>query len=159
VISGSDPAATGLKTGLRAIAEGQIGEPLTALAIMQAPGTESWHPSPELLFDTGGGPLFDIGPYYLTAHKRTLSDRAVIQVDGRSFSDGDGAGLRGAQAATSSRSDVPASTAVAAPAAAGAAATQQISSAEDADAPARDGHAGGVAAITILPMSDKGRKP
>jgi predicted dehydrogenase len=58
---------SGLQTGLRAIAEGQIGQPLTALAIMQAPGPESWHPSPEFLFDIGGGPLFDIGPYYLTA--------------------------------------------------------------------------------------------
>jgi len=58
---------SGLQTGLRAIADGRIGEPLTALAIMQSPGPESWHPSPEFLFDTGGGPLFDIGPYYLTA--------------------------------------------------------------------------------------------
>jgi len=58
---------SGLQTGLRAIKDGRIGEPLTALAIMQAPGPESWHPSPEFLFDTGGGPLFDIGPYYLTA--------------------------------------------------------------------------------------------
>jgi predicted dehydrogenase len=58
---------SGLQTGLRAIADGRIGQPLTALAVMQAPGPESWHPSPEFLFDTGGGPLFDIGPYYLTA--------------------------------------------------------------------------------------------
>jgi predicted dehydrogenase len=58
---------SGLQTGLRAIAEGQIGEPLTALAVMQASGPESWHPSPEFLFDTGGGPLFDIGSYYPTA--------------------------------------------------------------------------------------------
>jgi predicted dehydrogenase len=58
---------SGLQTGLRAVKDGLIGEPLTAMAIMQAPGPESWHPSPEFLFDIGGGPLFDIGPYYLTA--------------------------------------------------------------------------------------------
>jgi predicted dehydrogenase len=58
---------SGLQTGLRAIADGRIGEPLTALAVMQSPGPESWHPNPEFLFDIGGGPLFDIGPYYLTA--------------------------------------------------------------------------------------------
>lgn len=56
----------GLQTGLRLIADGAIGTPLTALALMQSPGPDSWHPSPEFLFQTGGGPLFDIGPYYLT---------------------------------------------------------------------------------------------
>jgi predicted dehydrogenase len=34
---------------------------------MQSPGPESWHPNPAFLFDVGAGPLFDIGPYYLTA--------------------------------------------------------------------------------------------
>ncbi|MDQ6657154.1 MAG: Gfo/Idh/MocA family oxidoreductase [Actinomycetota bacterium] len=56
----------GLQTGLRLIADGSIGAPLTALALMQSPGPDSWHPSPEFLFQYGGGPLFDIGPYYLT---------------------------------------------------------------------------------------------
>ena len=58
---------SGLQTGLRAIKDGRIGQPLTALAVMQSPGPESWHPSPEFLFDAGAGPLFDIGPYYLTS--------------------------------------------------------------------------------------------
>ncbi len=57
----------GLQTALRLIADGAIGEPLTALALMQSPGPDSWHPNPEFLFQEGGGPLFDIGPYYLTA--------------------------------------------------------------------------------------------
>ncbi|WIB62670.1 Gfo/Idh/MocA family oxidoreductase [Curtobacterium sp. MCBD17_040] len=56
----------GLQTSLRTIAGGAIGTPLNALTIMQSPGPESWHPSPEFLFAFGGGPLFDIGPYYLT---------------------------------------------------------------------------------------------
>ncbi|WP_066521779.1 Gfo/Idh/MocA family protein [Curtobacterium ammoniigenes] len=56
----------GLQTGLRTIRDGRIGRPLNALTIMQSPGPESWHPSPEFLFAVGGGPLFDIGPYYLT---------------------------------------------------------------------------------------------
>lgn len=56
----------GLQTALRLIADGKIGRPLTALALMQSPGPESWHPNPEFLFQEGGGPLFDIGPYYLT---------------------------------------------------------------------------------------------
>ncbi len=56
----------GIQTGLRTIDAGEIGTPLTALAIMQSPGPESWHPNPEFLFDVGAGPLFDMGPYYLT---------------------------------------------------------------------------------------------
>jgi len=56
----------GLQTAFRAIRDGEIGTPLTALAMLQSPGPESWHPSPEFLFALGAGPLFDIGPYYLT---------------------------------------------------------------------------------------------
>jgi predicted dehydrogenase len=56
----------GVQTGLRAIAAGEIGAPLTALTIMHSSGPESWHPNPEFLFDLGAGPLFDMGPYYLT---------------------------------------------------------------------------------------------
>ena len=57
----------GVQTALRAISDGRIGGPLTAFAQMQGPGPESWHPNPEFLFDVGGGPLFDMGPYYLTS--------------------------------------------------------------------------------------------
>jgi len=56
----------GLQTAFRAVRGGEIGAPLTGLALFQSPGPESWHPSPEFLFAKGGGPLFDIGPYYLT---------------------------------------------------------------------------------------------
>jgi predicted dehydrogenase len=56
----------GLQTALRLIEDGEVGTPLTALALMQSPGPDSWHPNPEFLFQEGGGPLFDIGPYYLT---------------------------------------------------------------------------------------------
>jgi predicted dehydrogenase len=62
----------GLQSALRLIREGAIGTPLTALALMQSPGPDSWHPSPEFLFQEGGGPLFDIGPYYLTTLVQTF---------------------------------------------------------------------------------------
>jgi predicted dehydrogenase len=58
---------SGLQTARRLIDAGAIGDPLTALALLQSPGPDSWHPNPAFLFQTGGGPLFDIGPYYLTA--------------------------------------------------------------------------------------------
>jgi predicted dehydrogenase len=56
----------GLQTARRAIDAGRIGEVRTGLTIFQTPGPESWHPAPEFLFQAGGGPLLDIGPYYLT---------------------------------------------------------------------------------------------
>ena len=56
----------GLQTARRLIDDGAIGEPQTALALMQDPGPERWHPDPEFLFQRGAGPLFDMGPYYLT---------------------------------------------------------------------------------------------
>ena len=57
----------GLQQSRRLLEAGEIGTPLTALVLMQGPGPESWHPNPAFLFQEGAGPLFDIGPYYLTA--------------------------------------------------------------------------------------------
>lgn len=57
----------GLQSAARALSAGVIGEPVSATAVTQGPGPENWHPSPEFLFQYGAGPLFDIGPYYLTA--------------------------------------------------------------------------------------------
>ena len=56
----------GIQTGLRAIKAGKIGKPLTAVTMFQVGGPEAWHPSPEFLFATGGGPLMDMGPYYIS---------------------------------------------------------------------------------------------
>jgi predicted dehydrogenase len=57
----------GVQVALRAIADGSIGRPLAGLAIVQGPGPDSWHPNPEFLFQTGGGPVLDVGPYYFTS--------------------------------------------------------------------------------------------
>lgn len=57
----------GIQTCRRLIDEGVIGEPVAAQAFMLCHGHESWHPDPEFYYQTGGGPLFDMGPYYLTA--------------------------------------------------------------------------------------------
>ncbi|AMM19978.1 oxidoreductase [Frondihabitans sp. PAMC 28766] len=56
----------GIQSALRAIRAGKIGAPLTATTLFQVPGPESWHPGPEFLFAKGAGPLFDMGPYYVT---------------------------------------------------------------------------------------------
>ena len=46
---------------------GAIGKPVAGTAFMMGPGHESWHPNPAFYYQPGGGPLFDMGPYYLTA--------------------------------------------------------------------------------------------
>jgi predicted dehydrogenase len=56
----------GLQTARRLIDSGRIGVPQAALALMQGPGPERWHPDPAFLFQPGAGPVFDIGPYYLS---------------------------------------------------------------------------------------------
>jgi len=57
----------GIQTCRKLIDDGAIGEPVGATAFMLCPGHESWHPGPEFYYQVGGGPMFDMGPYYLTA--------------------------------------------------------------------------------------------
>ena len=57
----------GIQTCLKLLADGWIGRPLSATAFMLSPGPESWHPNPDFYYTAGGGPLLDMGPYYLTA--------------------------------------------------------------------------------------------
>lgn len=57
----------GLQTCRALIDQGAIGEPIAAHAFMLCHGHESWHPSPEFYYEQGGGPMLDMGPYYLTA--------------------------------------------------------------------------------------------
>jgi predicted dehydrogenase len=49
------------------IERGDIGRPLTASIVFQSAGPHRWHPNPDFLYQPGGGPLFDMAPYYLTA--------------------------------------------------------------------------------------------
>jgi len=57
----------GLQTCRKLIDEGAIGEPVAANGFMLSPGPEGWHPSPAMYYQRGAGPVFDMGPYYLTA--------------------------------------------------------------------------------------------
>lgn len=69
---------SGLQTAKRLIEDGRIGRPTTALTLFQVAGPEAWHPSPEFLYAKGGGPLFDMGPYYLTALIQNLGPVARV---------------------------------------------------------------------------------
>ncbi|MEF2243617.1 MULTISPECIES: Gfo/Idh/MocA family protein [unclassified Paenibacillus] len=57
----------GIQTCIKLIEDGWIGTPIGATAFMMSGGHESWHPAPEFYYQAGGGPMFDMGPYYLTA--------------------------------------------------------------------------------------------
>jgi predicted dehydrogenase len=57
----------GLQTCRKLIDDGWIGEPVAATAFMLGHGPESWHPEPDFFYKRGAGPLFDMGPYYVTA--------------------------------------------------------------------------------------------
>ena len=57
----------GHQTCRKAIDDGLIGEPVAASAFMLGHGHEHWHPDPGFYYQVGGGPMFDMGPYYLTA--------------------------------------------------------------------------------------------
>lgn len=76
----------GIQTALRAITRGDIGEPLTATTMFHVPGPEAWHPNPEFLFAHGAGPLFDMGPYYVTTLVHAFgSATRVSAVSSKSF--------------------------------------------------------------------------
>jgi predicted dehydrogenase len=58
---------SGVQTAKAAIEAGKIGIPVAATAFMMGGGPEGWHPDPEFFYAPGGGPMLDMGPYYLTA--------------------------------------------------------------------------------------------
>ena len=57
----------GYQTCRKLIDDGWIGTPVAATAFMTGHGPEGWHPDPQFFYQSGGGPMFDMGPYYLTA--------------------------------------------------------------------------------------------
>jgi len=57
----------GIQMCKKIIDDGLIGFPVAATAFMMGRGHETWHPDPGFYYDFGGGPMFDMGPYYLTA--------------------------------------------------------------------------------------------
>jgi len=56
----------GLQTCRQLLDAGEIGAPVAANAFMFIRGPEAWHPDPSFFYQVGAGPLFDMGPYYLT---------------------------------------------------------------------------------------------
>jgi predicted dehydrogenase len=74
---------TGIQSSKFMIDSGAIGSPFAATASWSAPGHEIWHPAPQFYYQEGAGPLFDMGPYYLTALVFLLGP--VVKVIGNSM--------------------------------------------------------------------------
>lgn len=69
VVLGAAPdtvLGTGVQTARAALDDGAVGTPTAATAVMVTPGHERWHPDPDFYYRPGGGPLLDMGPYYVT---------------------------------------------------------------------------------------------
>lgn len=56
-----------LQTCRRLLDDGTIGDVVGAGAWVVSHGHEWHHPNPDFFYQRGGGPLLDIGPYYITA--------------------------------------------------------------------------------------------
>ena len=78
----------GLQTARSLIDAGAIGVPFAATASVAHLGPESWHPNPAIFYGIGGGPLLDLGPYYVTALVALLGPIASVSAVGRGV-DGD----------------------------------------------------------------------
>ncbi|MEM6284609.1 MAG: Gfo/Idh/MocA family oxidoreductase, partial [Chloroflexota bacterium] len=79
---------SGGQTARRAIDEGYIGRAVSATAFFEGPGPDGWHPNPFFYYTEGGGPMLDMGPYYITALVNLLGGVAsVTAMTGTGFED------------------------------------------------------------------------
>ncbi len=77
----------GIQTARRLIDDGIIGELVGASCAMACHGHETWHPDPEFYYKRGGGPMLDMGPYYITALIQLLGEaKGVMGMTKKSFS-------------------------------------------------------------------------
>jgi len=72
----------------RLIDAGAIGEVIAGSAYVMSHGMEHWHPNPGFFFEPGAGPVFDIGPYYLTTLVSLLGPvKGVVAMAKKGFPD------------------------------------------------------------------------
>jgi predicted dehydrogenase len=69
-----------------AIDAGEVGRIIAGTAHVMSHGMEAWHPNPDFFFQPGGGPVLDLGPYYVTNLIQLLGPvRAVAAMANASF--------------------------------------------------------------------------
>ncbi len=61
------------------IDSGAVGKIIGGSAFFACPGHERWHPDPAFYYDVGGGPVLDMGPYYITDLVNLLGPVARVQ--------------------------------------------------------------------------------
>ena len=66
------------QTCRKLVDEGAIGRPVAGTAYFMCPGHERWHPNPAFYYAEGGGPMLDMGPYYITALVNLLGPVARV---------------------------------------------------------------------------------
>ena len=78
----------GLQTCRKIIDDGWIGRPLSGTAFMMGRGPEGWHPNPAFFYERGGGPMLDMGPYYMTALVHLLGPvKAVSAIAAKGYTE------------------------------------------------------------------------
>jgi predicted dehydrogenase len=68
----------GHQTARKLIDDGAIGTPVAGTAVFGCPGHERWHPAPGFYYLRGGGPMLDMGPYYITDLIQLLGPIAAV---------------------------------------------------------------------------------
>jgi predicted dehydrogenase len=68
----------GHQTARKLIDDGVIGTPVAGSAFFMCPGHERWHPAPGFYYLRGGGPMLDMGPYYITNLVQLLGPVASV---------------------------------------------------------------------------------
>ena len=69
----------GHQTARKLIDDGAIGTPVAGSAFFGCPGHERWHPAPGFYYLRGGGPMLDMGPYYITDLVNLLGPVKAVQ--------------------------------------------------------------------------------
>jgi len=76
----------GLQTCRKIVDDGWLGKIVSGTAFMMSRGPESWHPNPAFFYQIGAGPMFDMGPYYMTALVHLLGPvKRVAAITSRAF--------------------------------------------------------------------------
>jgi predicted dehydrogenase len=68
----------GHQTARKLLDDNTIGQPVAGSAFFMCPGHERWHPAPGFYYLRGGGPMLDMGPYYLTNLVQLLGPIAAV---------------------------------------------------------------------------------
>ncbi len=76
----------GQQTCRKLIDDNWIGRPTSGTAFFLGHGPEAWHPNPDFFYTEGGGPMLDMGPYYITALVNLLGPvKHIVGVTGKAY--------------------------------------------------------------------------